>query len=550
MKQLSKKVDFCHLFLFAIFIVCFIRIFFGFDWSDEAYYSALSYRFMQGDKFFIDSWDSLQISFALLIPFIKISTLIFGSTDYLYLFLRVIYTVLQFFVSIIFYNTVKIKKNDFIAFLASIILFISSNSIRTIGYKTIPDLIIPIIYVLLITSKQNPTINSFLIGLLTGIMVLSFYSLALAIPLLFIILYMRSDGFHKKYRLKFPLVFLLGGSLIAIFAFTYLFNGIDIYILIQNVEVILKINIGYSTSILNYFSGIVHAFGEIKFAIIFVILLVVCLLGEFNLIIPKKVSGVARYIVIVFTLLLVVINVTSGKYYYAYANSMVFTFLLLIRFRFKYDQSILLILLGFVYSFGTHIMSNMGFVASFQPLVIVLMGTILYSRNLELIEGSRIRISYITVFSFLCFSFLAFNILNVYRDEALFDLNTKITTGPAKGLYTSKEKVENINSIYRDLDEYTNNGDYILFSELLPFGYLYNDLKQGSPLTWRINLDNDLLEEWYSTHPERKPDVIYLLNNECSAENGNNTRMNSYIKEYTSSMKEIDVKCGTIFKKK
>ncbi len=101
--------------------------------------------------------------------------------------------------------------------------------------------------------------------------------------------------------------------------------------------------------------------------------------------------------------------------------------------------------------------------------------------------------------------------VNVYRDAPLGELNVKITEGPAKGLYTTASHEEIYSSLLSDIREYASGSGYVLFSKLLPWGYLESSMRCSGPTTWRNKINSTRLEEFYRLFPDRKPDVIFLL---------------------------------------
>lgn len=97
------------LFLFAA--LCLLRCFYGFDWSDETYYSTLSYRFIIGDSMFLHSWDIHQTSAIITLPLIYVFLLFTsGSTAGILLFLRIAYVIFQFCVCLYILGDVKKKR--------------------------------------------------------------------------------------------------------------------------------------------------------------------------------------------------------------------------------------------------------------------------------------------------------------------------------------------------------------------------------------------------------------------------------------------------------
>lgn len=66
------------------------RIRLGVDYLDEAYYVALPYRFAMGDRPFVDELNIVQTSALFLYPFVKVYTMLRGTTG-IFLFMRILF---------------------------------------------------------------------------------------------------------------------------------------------------------------------------------------------------------------------------------------------------------------------------------------------------------------------------------------------------------------------------------------------------------------------------------------------------------------------------
>ena len=113
----------------------------------------------------------------------------------------------------------------------------------------------------------------------------------------------------------------------------------------------------------------------------------------------------------------------------------------------------------------------------------------------------------------LCIAGMCFTrICGVYRDAPLNQLNRRINCGPAKGLYSTEEHVNQYNRVIHMLDEIENmipnSNSHIFFSKLLPWAYLCTDFKYGTPTSWRHPLDDLRVMQYYDIHPEKAPDII------------------------------------------
>lgn len=91
---------------------------------DESYALAQSYRLAVGDKLFVDMWESHQLSAFLGAIFIKIYLAVFGTTEYLVIYLRMIGILMHTGIGIWLYNAIK---KDFSQRISFLVLFLHFN---------------------------------------------------------------------------------------------------------------------------------------------------------------------------------------------------------------------------------------------------------------------------------------------------------------------------------------------------------------------------------------------------------------------------------------
>ena len=51
----------------------------------------------------------------------------------------------------------------------------------------------------------------------------------------------------------------------------------------------------------------------------------------------------------------------------------------------------------------------------------------------------------------------------------------------------------------------------MLFSKLLPWGYLATDMRCAAPTTWRNKINSERLAQYYELYEYRVPDVVFVL---------------------------------------
>lgn len=94
-------------------------------------------------------------------------------------------------------------------------------------------------------------------------------------------------------------------------------------------------------------------------------------------------------------------------------------------------------------------------------------------------------------------------------------LTTKITSGPAKGLYTTEQNQALYESISKDLDYYESvkKGDILLITERTWCYLKTNDKPYASFSAWLTGETEAALrrlEQYYQVNPDKVPDYIYI----------------------------------------
>ena len=168
---------------------------------------------------------------------------------------------------------------------------------------------------------------------------------------------------------------------------------------------------------------------------------------------------------------------------------------------------------------------------------------------------------------------MTLRIVNIYRDAPVEMLTSRITEGPAKGLWTTSEHKEAYDRVYStlmnecqsaDLNS-TGSGDgrgNIFITRILPWGYMCTDLRCASPTTWRTPFNSERLEPYYEMNPDRYPDMILVLDKEygsfltcgdveadpCPNENETGGFLRDYID--ANDFEILNVECGTLYKRR
>ncbi|MEG2428776.1 MAG: glycosyltransferase family 39 protein [Oscillospiraceae bacterium] len=201
-----------YLLIFATFVLFLIRCFFGFDWSDETYYSAISYRLCLGDELFKENWDIHQLSAIITLPLVYLYKIVTGGTDGLILFMRISYTICQFATILYIYNCCKKRYKNYVSLLIATFLTFIPFAIRSFSYNTLSLLFLNLSLFLLFDAKEisKKTYKYFLSGLALALAILAYPFLIMVLPIT--VIYILVSCIRKKtITLKAVLLYFAGG---------------------------------------------------------------------------------------------------------------------------------------------------------------------------------------------------------------------------------------------------------------------------------------------------------------------------------------------------
>lgn len=543
------------LFVFAGAMIW--RAFRGFDWSDEAYYSAIVFRIIQGDALFKTSWDIHQLSAVILVPIYWLYTTIFGTTG-LILFSRFLYLLVITGEAIWLYIKFSNKYNIVTGVLVSILL-LSYASVSGLSYNTmmVEAFMLSILLLPPIEKEKAKRIRYILSGVFSGIAVQAYPS-----TLLVLILFGIYIGINEKdKRWKMLLYYVSGGLIVLLSFFIFLMINSSFDALVHNAKYLLMDpehgEIGFSLRehyiqlrdlIINYsiyafvfanLLAIVTWFtkGKVRTAIVFLSVLAVFtgLFFQWNSIRAGYGKG-------------------SIQYQFFFSIALCFSTLWLLD-RCKWNNTILLFLGGVVGSIGVNISTNNDATFYVYPYMISAIGTVIYAG--QLIKNSRIKdrkrwsvqfAAYLPAATLIIYAFIS-SFVYVYRDGELKTLNTRMTSGPAAGIYTTETRAKQYEETIQAINNYMPKEENILYTKLLPFGYLCSNAKPATPRLWRTNLDYPLFEEYYRNNPDKLPDAIYIVNGNYGITNSGIV-IGEYMQNYIDSTphKTIEIDCATIIK--
>ncbi len=100
---------------------------------------------------------------------------------------------------------------------------------------------------------------------------------------------------------------------------------------------------------------------------------------------------------------------------------------------------------------------------------------------------------------------------DIYQDALLWQMDTKVENGAAKGIYTTKKRAEENKQVMDVLKKYVEDDSTLAVAGFVPWIYLETEADVGAYSTIITKLFDERNESYYQWYPEKIPDVIFLL---------------------------------------
>lgn len=517
----------------AAVYLCVWRCSFGFS-DDEPFYYTIPLRLIQGDSLFSSEWHLSQLSSFFLIPFVSLYTKFNGNTDGIIIFARYIYVAVHFLVSAyLFYS---FRKNPVASFFAALSYFLfSPHEIMTYYYNTMTmDFLV--VSLCLIAGERGEACLSAPRCLLSGFLFaaaviccpyLLFAYIALAV---FVLCTRRRKA--AVFTGRFFLLFTAGAAVLAVIFLIFLFGHTSLANILESLPYILSdpehpqitlrdrlVSIFYSTWLCHpLFHYALIAFG--------LELCIYCLIAWKRKALIEKTWVyflLASVITAIFCYCIFIPNLM-----YRYSNALLvplifpgfMAFVLLDKSRKHYELFCTFFVCGLIYALCLCFTSNLFFLVMPTAIEISNIASMLFIASLLSQRKSDRHYRFACAAVILCVSTLF--ILHIYEKhehsyyqfESTSELYDRIEAGPAKGIYTDKEKYEDYMAIYNDLGLLKDASGSIAYLSTHTWMYLETDnLQNGTYSAWlsgESSLTLDRLESYWELHPEKLPDYVYL----------------------------------------
>ena len=539
-KMLWQDVLFAILLVVGL-ILAFWKCVYGFGGNDEAFYLTVPHRLSLGDALIKDEWHLSQLSGVLLYPFVSLYTLIVGSTEGIMLTARVVYVILHAVVSVVLYS--RLRKYGIMSVFATALYFVyTPYNIMAYSYNTMGLDFVTLTGVLLGTAGYKKPLPIIISGVTFACAVLCSPYLAVAY-----IIFGLCVGVHylikKKSRncvfstemfsLKTFLWFTAGAGIIAVLFLIFALSRVSISEVFEYLPYLMTDpehpQIPVLTRLGSYFRSIYTFQEHFKYPLIaYGVLLLIMIIDR------KRRQHRSLYLLgtigVMIVAYVLVFSALTTKYYNAIMMPMFFiglTSYILIKNK---PRTLLasLFALGILYSLAITFASNQYHYVIFMALTASNIASFVFlSVLIKEMRETEDNLDYAVFLKYSAFTMVAFviflqgafqinaKVVHVFWESGTASLTSKISQGPAKGIYTTPDKCAEYEQIYSDLQYYhTKSNDTILCLTNRTWTYLaLNDFEYGTLSAWVSGeTDNSIirLKTYYQVNPEKQPKYIYI----------------------------------------
>lgn len=565
MRKKIRVADYNFLFLYMVACILILwRAFYGLDWSDESYYIAVTERFFQGDHPFREEWFPTQLIGILLLPVYSLYRFIFGGNDGILLFMRLCYLGFSIFVSLLMYFC--LVRNDNIQRIPAAMavfsnLFYVRANIPTMSYYSLG---LGCFLIFLLLRKVEDGRTKILSGVAFSVSVVCMPYLTLYFILILLWEIYRYSKNRNFILLKENLWILFGIFLSALVFFAYFFAAGNVSDVWLNINEILK-DPEHQSTLIESLVSFLRFMEEVFYRYLFFpeIVLTVCIIiyhkmGEASTKV-KKVLKAGAYI-------LYGIHVIYLRTFFEGGIIIAFSVLALQISMLDGNKALKswrkYALPGFAFGIIWVLGSNVGQrVFNMGCLVACIWAYEVIWNDVKSTIFWWIRICKCLSMFCVIGVMLMIRLFDIYRDEPVWNLTTRIENGAGKGLYTTNERAAEYENVLECLNKYAGEGKTLVVGGTNPWVYVEAEAECGAFAAWHVDFDDARNEIYYERYTEKKPDVIFLLEPEYgkyeawrySSHGGNDTgygteTLNGYFKELVSENYQcFEEPCGKFY---
>lgn len=547
--------------------------FFGFGWTDESNYLAMTDRLFRGDQLIVHEWHPTQWFTVFLLPVYTLYHWVAGSSDGSIQFMRILYVLFSTGVAFAVFRSLYPYKGFWPAILGALVNLLYAKTVPgNFSYNTLATL-----FLVLTTTGlyryargRGRRLLPFAVGAAFAVAAGSYPYLCAAYFTALLAALLLWKRVTPRWRL-FIGFSALGIGAVALPYIAYALHGGNIKLIQTGLSFIFHDpehnpkNLSYFVR--SYLSKVFHFYG-------------ITLLPSVALIVYTFIKRLTRRkfgSLESCLLLLAGALVCCAQLYLKHSEKTValYSLALLATQAFfmteKPDKPMFygVFLPGLVYSLTMHYASNTGFraiatglsvsaVASISLLWDCAAGFVLakhHKLNLSARAAAALALTLaIGVLGYPCVRYITSKI--PFEKTAV-----EIRQGPAAGLFVSHKVAGQYQTVYDIIREYASGEGNLIITRLAPWAYMASSMRCGAPTTWRVRFNEDRLAAYLSTFPDRRPDLVISLKPEydprgfmwrMQEDNVGPEKVDRVLLDYAraNDMERIDTKAAVLFRRR
>lgn len=529
MSAMGKKSQLAVVIVLSAYIIK--NLFVGAD-SDEGYGIVLGYRLAMGDRLLLEMWEPHQTSAIFTYFFIAPFLWLTGGTQFLNIYLRVIYFLIHGVISYLVYRTFRLcifsgNKRDAL-WLALVFFVVSPKCIYIPEYSNLHIWFFTLLClsVLWYSSVKSPLKGRRWLLAAAGLAlagdVLTYPSMVILFPVF--IVYIWGNAVKKTDCVIFTAPCILGGALFLAYLFSYMTFD-------QVVQVIPHIlsdgshRAGFYQKILDW----ILSFGEIALILLFSGMTAV-ILTEVHSRIKKTKSSKTAYFFVYFFLVQVAYQLYCWftSEYAPFYPLVIYSYILLSGvFCCKKDEiepsaekpkdkiCLHMIYITLVGYFGVMLLSNWGPIHLMPYLILGVLGGLYYlggylSKHIPSWQDKALSVLCgILVFSNV-FGYCWLYIGGEWNHNSILTLGGVNREGMRGGIFTSYMSAYRYNCNEEVWKEAVPSGSTCLYVGVDQYYYMFGDCKIAAASTISTPVYDENLLAYWEINPDRYPDVVVV----------------------------------------
>ena len=168
----EKKDLFWGIPFLLVTVLIFWRCRFGIPDVDESFYLTVPYRLLQGDGLFTQEWHLSQMAGVLLLPFVWLYRLLFGSMDGIFLAMRYLCCIVMIITGIFLYVRLKPFNRAGAAIASVAFTLYIPFGISALSYNSMGIITLTVAMVIVLSARKRIRLQFFIAGALFAAAVL------------------------------------------------------------------------------------------------------------------------------------------------------------------------------------------------------------------------------------------------------------------------------------------------------------------------------------------------------------------------------------------